>query len=138
MKLSGYSPIITTASVRNTQLLKSLGASHVLDRNLPASSLSAAVAEITKKPILLVYDAASTPETENLGYDLLSAGGTLVTVLPIFIPENKLTPDKRVTFIEGVPFLPDRRALAVEMYKHLSAMFERGELKVSFVQSQNE
>ena len=38
-KLSGFSPIITTASLKNTDFLKSLGATHVIDRNadLPSS-----------------------------------------------------------------------------------------------------
>lgn len=129
-RLSGYSPIITTASVKNTEYLLSLGATHVLDRNLSVSSLRAAVKEITTKPFPLVYDAVSSDETQNAGYDLLASGGTLVAVLQTAVTEDKLTPDKRVTCISGNPFPADRRPLSVEMYKQLPAMFERGDLKV--------
>ena len=34
-KLSGVSPIIITASLKSAELLKSYGATHVLDRSLP-------------------------------------------------------------------------------------------------------
>lgn len=130
-KLSGYSPIITTASVKNTEYLKSLGATHVLDRNVPVSSLPAAIQKITSKRLLLVYDTVSSEETQNAGYDLLVPGGTLVTVLQPTVAAGKITTDKRVTCIRGSPFFPDRRALAVAMWKELPGMFERGDLQVS-------
>ena len=49
-KLSGFSPIITTASKHNETYLKSLGATHVIDRSIPLSELPQAVKAITDKP----------------------------------------------------------------------------------------
>ncbi|KAF7792661.1 hypothetical protein EIP86_003758 [Pleurotus ostreatoroseus] len=132
-KLSGYSPIITTASVKNTEYLKSLGATHVLDRNFSPSSLTTTIAEITQKPVQLIFDAVSSADTQNLGYELLSPGGTLVLVRLLLIPDDKITSEKRVTAVFGSPFLPDRRALSAEMYRQLTGMFERGELKASIL-----
>lgn len=104
----------------------------MLDRNVPTSSLPAAIKEITAKPFLLVYDAVSVEQTQRIGYDILASGGTLVTVLPSNAPpEDQRTPDKRISSIDGTPFAPDRRPLAVKMYKHLPALFERGDLRVS-------
>ncbi|EMD40146.1 hypothetical protein CERSUDRAFT_112362 [Gelatoporia subvermispora B] len=80
-RLSGFSPIITTASLHNTDLLKSIGATHVLDRNLSADALHAEITKITKQPIELVWDSISEPSTQNMAYDLTSPGGTLVLVL---------------------------------------------------------
>ena len=42
-KLSGFNPIITTASLHNTDALKEIGATHVLDRNLPSDALFAEI-----------------------------------------------------------------------------------------------
>ncbi|KAF8972287.1 chaperonin 10-like protein [Flammula alnicola] len=79
-KLSGFSPIITTASQKHADFLKSLGASHVLDRSLPAASL-------------YVYDSISSEDTQRVGLDLLSPGGQLTLVLPSVV---KPTEDKRL------------------------------------------
>ena len=38
-RLSGFSTIIATASPQNTTLLKSLGATHVIDRKLPSEKI---------------------------------------------------------------------------------------------------
>ena len=89
-KLSKFSPIITTASPHNEALLKSLGATHVLDRSLPASTLAAEVAQLAGgKPIELVYDAVSLPDTQTLGYEVLAPGGVLVITNPVQVPEDK-------------------------------------------------
>ena len=72
-KLSGYSPIITTASARNAEYVKSLGATHVLDRNtVPISALGDAVKKITSEPITIAFDSISEAETQNAAYEVLS------------------------------------------------------------------
>ncbi|KAH9919388.1 chaperonin 10-like protein [Fomitopsis serialis] len=60
-KLAGFGPIITTASLRNAGYLKGLGATHILDRNLPDAGLIAEVKKITSAPIKVVFDAVSEP-----------------------------------------------------------------------------
>ncbi|OCH83815.1 NAD(P)-binding protein, partial [Obba rivulosa] len=69
-KLGGFSPIITTASPRNADLLKALGATHVLDKNLSSEALRQEVVEITSRPVEIIYDAISIPSTQNAAYDI--------------------------------------------------------------------
>ncbi|OSC97730.1 GroES-like protein [Trametes coccinea BRFM310] len=88
-KLSGFSPIITTASIKNTTLLESFGATHVLDRNLSAAALREAVVKITGGPVSIIYDAVALPGTQNAAYDLLAPGGKLLLSLPASLDEAK-------------------------------------------------
>ncbi|KAI0323353.1 GroES-like protein [Cubamyces sp. BRFM 1775] len=88
-KLSGFSPIITTASLHNESLLRSLGASHVLDRSLPASAIKLELARLVQgKPLEFVYDAITSADTAALAYDVLAPGGALVLVLPGMLPAS--------------------------------------------------
>ena len=134
-KLSGYSPIITTASLRNEPLLKSLGATHVLDRSLPASAILAEIQTITGgKPVEYVFDAISITDTEALAYDALAPGGTLILVLGDVIPaEKKRAGDnlnKRVVQSHGAVHFPENRAVGVEFYKRLSEWLRTGVIVV--------
>ncbi|KAH7921663.1 GroES-like protein [Leucogyrophana mollusca] len=81
-RLSGFSPIITTASPHNVAHLQSLGATHVIDRSLPFSTISKDITKITTVPINIVYDAVSHEDTQQGGYDILATGGHLVVTLP--------------------------------------------------------
>ncbi|KZP06833.1 GroES-like protein [Athelia psychrophila] len=101
-KLSGFSPIIATASPHNTAYLESLGATEVLDRHLAAGALRKEVTSITKLPLDVIYDAVSEPETQKLGYELLADNGTLVLTLPSGLGEA--TGGKKVKSTLGSPF----------------------------------
>ncbi|KAF9527448.1 GroES-like protein [Crepidotus variabilis] len=71
-KLIGYSTIIATASLKNEALLKSHGATYVLDRSLDATALTAAVSDVTSKGLLgMVVDAIGLESTEKLGIAVL-------------------------------------------------------------------
>ncbi|KAF8992247.1 hypothetical protein BDQ17DRAFT_1392881 [Cyathus striatus] len=59
---SGFAPIITTSSLKHESYLKSLGATHLIDRYLPLPSLPS--------------------EAVQAGYDLLANGGNICTVYP--------------------------------------------------------
>ena len=41
-RIAGFSPIITTASAQHAEYLKSLGATHVFDRNVDVKTIQAA------------------------------------------------------------------------------------------------
>ncbi|EPQ51055.1 GroES-like protein [Gloeophyllum trabeum ATCC 11539] len=80
-RISGFSPIISTASPRNEALLKSLGATHVVDRSSP--NVRSDVSAITDgAPLEVIYDAVSLEETQQAAWDLLAPGGVLVLTLP--------------------------------------------------------
>ena len=132
-KLGGFGPIITTASSRNESLLKSLGATHVLDRTaVPLSSLRDAVSAVTSKPIKVIYDAVGTRESFDIAYSVLARGGTLSHVhMIVGVDKEKEAADGKTTaFVYGSVHLPSQRALGVQLFKHLSAMLEAGEIKV--------
>ncbi|KAG1897275.1 chaperonin 10-like protein [Suillus fuscotomentosus] len=88
-RLSGFYPIITTASPSNEELVKGYGATHFFDRKLSGKQLLAAISEITDDPIKLVYDAISLPETQSVAWELLAENGTLVLTLPASVEENE-------------------------------------------------
>lgn len=129
-RFSGFSPIIGIASQRNADYLKSLGATHVIDRTLPSGTILAQVRQITPTPVRVVYDTVGFPEAQDLGYDILAPYGTLVTVLPFAVEAHKLTPDKQVELAHGTPFPPEYTALDVELYKILPSLLSRGDVRV--------
>ncbi|KAJ7843633.1 chaperonin 10-like protein [Mycena olivaceomarginata] len=137
-RLARFSPIITTASAHHDQYLKSLGATHVLDRNLSLPELSKKIHEITKEPIKIVYDAISTDETQQAGYALLAEDGVLLAVdarLGEFTQEEQQeiktveAPTRRTVYVKGLVFDPDTSDLAAELYRRLPEMLKDGTIK---------
>ena len=129
-KLSGFSPIITTASKHNEALLKSLGATHIIDRSTPLSDLAAAIKSITSKPLKIAYDAISTGETQNAAYDALAPGGKLETVLPVAVDKAKITPKKQVQQVSGSPYAPQHKEIGKSLYASVTSLLEAGDIKV--------
>ena len=132
-KLSRHSPIIATASLKNTDLLKSLGATHVIDRQLSSDEILAKISKITSgTPIEYVYDAISLADTEPVAYQALAPGGVLVLVLPDVIPPEiqDKADGKKVVNAFGNVQVPHNRKLGVEMYNRLTEWLETGVLVV--------
>lgn len=121
-RLSGFSPIIATASLHNTDLLKSLGATYVVDRKLDHD---ATVAEITKLaagvPIEFVYDSISIAETQNAAIDVLAPGGHLIITLANQLPENK-TAGKTLTHVFGNVQPANNRKAGAALYSKLTEL----------------
>ncbi|TCD60662.1 hypothetical protein EIP91_009722 [Steccherinum ochraceum] len=128
-KLSGFSPIIATASPHNFDLVKSFGATHTIDRSLSAEKIAAAVKEITSEPVKIVYDAISLEPTQLPAYTVLSPGGSLILVLAPVIPEDKLTADKKVVNTFGNFHPENNRELGKSLYAVLTKLLETGEIK---------
>ena len=129
-KLSGFSPIITTASLKHAEYLKSIGATHVIDRNIPASNLVSEISGITQNvPIKYAVDSISLPDTQRVAYDLLGQGGELVVFLPA---EAKTTNEKEIFFVLG--FLSDPsnvELLSTLLHDNLERLLKEGAIKVS-------
>ncbi|KAJ3538748.1 hypothetical protein NM688_g6474 [Phlebia brevispora] len=107
----------------------------LLTGTYPRDAVVAAVREITKEPIRVVLDAVAAEDTQQLGYEVLASGGTLLNVtLAHYIPEDQQTPDKRIIDIWGNPFLPTRREISTSLYEHITALFSSGELKPNHVE----
>ena len=130
LKLSGFNPIITTTSAHNADLLNTVGATHVLDRKLSPEALSAAIKKITYRSLKTIYDAAGTPQTQSLGYELLAPGGVLARVRPEPIPAEKLVPEKKAFWMMGNVYHPQNHTFGARLYSKLPSLLEEGELKV--------
>ncbi|KAL7278933.1 hypothetical protein ACG7TL_006764 [Trametes sanguinea] len=128
-KLSGFSPIIATASPHNEQLLLSLGATHVVDRSLSPAAIKLELPKLTGgNPIEFVYDAISYPETQALAYDALAPGGALLIVLDEAVPQElkKEGDNKTIVHVFGNVHTPENREVGVELYKRLTEWLEKG------------
>lgn len=133
LKFAGANPIIATASPHNTALLTSLGATHVIDRTLPADAILARLPELTSgRPLEFAFDTVSDAETMTLAYKALARGGALAVVLPDVIPEGLKVPGdgKRIAWPAGNVHLPENRATGAELFKRLTEWLEKGIIKV--------
>ncbi|KLO11437.1 GroES-like protein [Schizopora paradoxa] len=130
LKLSGYSTIITTASLHNTDLVKSLGATHIIDRKADVVSEAK---KILGGPIDLVYDAVSTKETQVQALDIVASGGQVISVLGVQV-DKAVYPDKTVTAIFANVHVPNVRALGVSLYSKLTELLATGALKPNRVE----
>ncbi|RXW20635.1 hypothetical protein EST38_g5242 [Candolleomyces aberdarensis] len=135
-KLSGFNPIITTSSLAHEQFLKSLGATHVLDRFTPLTRETIQSLIGSDKPIKIVYDAISTEETQTTGFDLLSPGGQLVVTLPAqtSIAERAATEGKAVSWTIAAKNLPFNVKLMEEFWPHATRLLESGDIKPNRVE----
>lgn len=135
-KLAGHNPIITTASPHNAALLKSLGATHVLDRALPNADVLAALPGLTGgKPLEFAFAAvAADPDVLRLARDALAPGGALAIIVPgpQRVPEDVANPGdgKRVGYVFGSARLPHTRETGVMLFKQLSGWLAKGQMKV--------
>ncbi len=129
MKLSGFSRIITTASIHNADLLKSLGATHVIDRKADVVSEAK---KILAGPIDIVYDAVSSKETQTQALDIVAPGGQVVTVLGVLVDQANYA-DKHITTVHANVHGSNVRALAVSLYSKVTELLASGALKVRVV-----
>ncbi|KAJ3558339.1 hypothetical protein NP233_g11527 [Leucocoprinus birnbaumii] len=131
-KGSGFSQIITTASLKHTEKLKALGATHVVDRTIPLSQIATVINQITGAGIKYIFDCISEPETQKAAYDILSPGGRLGIVLPSHVPMD--TKEKVVSFTMGYPDVPTNRKCSQGMYTGVAALIEEGLVKPSNIE----
>ncbi|KAJ3570226.1 hypothetical protein NP233_g4544 [Leucocoprinus birnbaumii] len=141
-KASGFSPIITTASLKHTEKLKALGATHIIDRNIPINTIRPQISEIigialgasadTNDGLLsYIFDTVSVQETQTAAYDLLAPGGTLALVLP---PLVQSSPEKRVTGSMATPLVPEAREDLKVLYASITTLVENGTIEPSKVE----
>lgn len=129
-KLSGFSPIVTTASLKHADYLKSLGATHVIDRSVPASVLASEISSITQNgPIKYAVDSISEPHTQQNGHDLLAPGGQLAVFGPV---AAKTTEEKDVFLVYGsLRHPPNIELLETFYHDNLEQLLKEGAIKVS-------
>ncbi|RPD54789.1 GroES-like protein [Lentinus tigrinus ALCF2SS1-7] len=131
LNLSGFSPIIATASLRNTDFVKSFGATHVVDRSLPRATLIQTIKQLTEGPIELVYDAISVRETKELGYEIASPGGSLILVVPEHVDHYKMPSGKDVRIVEamGMFIVPENMEFGAKFTVEFEKLLQDGVVK---------
>jgi NADPH:quinone reductase-like Zn-dependent oxidoreductase len=120
----GFSTIITYASARHTDYLKSIGATHVIDRaEVPAGSLAEAVKKIANAPVDVGFNAVGGAESLNACLDALVEGGQVVEV----DPQAKDRGDgKKVIPVFGTSHAPQNREFGRVLWKHLPKLVQDG------------
>ncbi|KAF8988414.1 hypothetical protein BDQ17DRAFT_1435032 [Cyathus striatus] len=133
-RFSGFSPIITTASLKHESYLKELGATHLIDRFIPLSNLPFEVAGITSEPIKLVFDAIPAPETQKAGYELLSDSGKIALLLS---PEINMAEasGKSIIAVSAVITAPQNVEYIKKIYGILTSFLETGAIVPNKVQA---
>ncbi|KAH7929907.1 GroES-like protein [Leucogyrophana mollusca] len=132
-RLSGFSPIIATASPHNTDLLTSLGATHIIDRKLPIATFQEEVRKITSTPVELAFDTVSYPETQQALYDVLAPEGKMVVSTPPVVA-TKADDKKTILFVNGTFFLPENKKFGSRFMSALTRMIAEGEIKTPAIE----
>ncbi|KAF9260469.1 GroES-like protein, partial [Marasmius fiardii PR-910] len=133
LKWAGFSSIITYASGHHTEHLKSLGATHVVDRKTVAvKDLPAEVKKLAGAPVKTVYDAISLDDTQHASYEILADGGNLVIVLNVAITNP--VANKKITHVFGNVHPEANRPFGRILYKNLTRFLEDGTIKPNRVE----
>ncbi|KAH9921193.1 GroES-like protein [Epithele typhae] len=135
-RMNGFSSIVTTASSKHADWLKSLGATHVIDRALSEVDTLAELAKFTADtPVTLAFECVEGSVTERLAYQGLSLGGGLVCVNPMLNPAETFAEVKKdrdgkkvVKVFAELKLVPENVTVGVEAYKHVSAWLADGSL----------
>lgn len=106
-----------------------MGATHVIDRNIDASAILNEVGKITNTPIDIVFDAVSTPDTQNAGYKLLGSGGKIILVLPSALGDRN-EDGKKIINTSGSPFIPGNKELFIGLYGKVNSYLAEGLIQV--------
>jgi len=123
-KLSGFEKIVTNASSKHLDYLKSLGADVVLDRATQNSAEDFKTA-VGGLPLAFVFDSISNKETQIQGVKILAATKAdtkrVVTVLPPEPEVAELAQETKATVKEvlGLGSAPHLRYLSEPLAKHL-------------------
>ena len=129
-KLSGFTPIIVTASPHHSEYLESLGATHIIDRKISGAALASEVNNITQNaPIKYVVDSISSADTQQIGYDLLASGGKLVIFLDAAVKKSDDKDIIRVLATSAHP--PNVELLGALYHDNLELLLKEGAIKVS-------
>jgi len=119
-RLSGFSQIAATASLHNSDHLKSLGATHIIDRN---SDIVLEAKKVFESPPEIVYDAVAE-DTQEQALEILAPNGKLLLV---HLPHSTLKPvDKKILFIMGSAIM--QRPFSIDLYANFTSLLASGKI----------
>ncbi|KAJ3869875.1 GroES-like protein [Lentinula novae-zelandiae] len=128
LKYLGFGAIIAYASAKHTEFLKSLGATHVIDRNqISFADLPAALPRVYAQPVKVIYSAVVLSEAQDAAYACLANDGKLAVATPqLALKEDAETPGKKVYGVFGSPYTPANREFGLVLWRHLPRLLESG------------
>ncbi|KAL9081108.1 MAG: hypothetical protein Q9157_000313 [Trypethelium eluteriae] len=135
--MAKFSRIITVASARNTDRLKAIGATHVIDRHTSDAEIEKQVRDIVGDDLIYAYDPVGEPKdvgtfqgpscTLALACLSTTKKGKLATLIPGAVDEKVASTKKggyQKTFASGMSHKhPD---LMIPFWKHLPGWLEKG------------
>ncbi|EJF55885.1 GroES-like protein [Dichomitus squalens LYAD-421 SS1] len=135
-RMQNFSPIIATSSIKHEEYLKSLGATHVIDRSLSFDEIKNTLSSLTAgTTIELVYDPwGRDRDSHRFGYSVLAPGGAFVHVNPfaadwladLVAESEKKGEDKRVALSWSSYNSPGNKELGKEIFDRLPGWLETG------------
>ncbi|THU85544.1 GroES-like protein [Dendrothele bispora CBS 962.96] len=128
-----FGHIITYASGHHSEYLKSLGATHCIDRKqVPLTQLPEVVKKLTAKPVKVVYDVTSEDiESQSVGYGILTDDdGRMVLAAESKLQDGDGNGNSKKTVVRvfGFILLPVNDEFGKIMYKKLNKLIEDGHL----------
>ncbi|CCO30217.1 Zinc-type alcohol dehydrogenase-like protein C2E1P3.01 [Rhizoctonia solani AG-1 IB] len=134
-RIAGFSPIVTTASVKHEDFLKSLGATHIFDRNVDAKTIQSAFSS----PVALVVDSISVSSTQELAYEVLITpspvpGAHLALVLPLVESVKEKNSGNHVTVHNIFGSSHSFRDLSVPFWQNVGQWIKDGKFVPNRVQ----
>ncbi|KAG8781432.1 hypothetical protein FRC12_021907 [Ceratobasidium sp. 428] len=133
-RIAGFSPIVTTASSQHAEYLKSLGATHVFDRDVDLKTLQEAFAG----PVSLAFDSISIPSTQKLAIKALTTAPAapdahLAVVLPLD-PALQKEVEGKVTVNQVFGSSHTWKDLTVPYWQIIGKWIEEGKIVPNHVQ----
>ena len=113
---------MTTASLHNADYVKSLGATHFIDRK---ADVVAEARKIFSTPPSVVYDAISLDQ--QVGLDILAPNGTMVLTLPA---SSDLKKDGK-KIIDTFGSVHVKREMGRSLFAKLTQLLQSGDIKAS-------
>ncbi|KAJ1306108.1 hypothetical protein OPQ81_010819 [Rhizoctonia solani] len=128
-RIAGFSPIVTTASPQHAEFLKTLGATHVFDRNADVKTIQSAF----PSPVSLILDSISVASTHSLALDVLTTpspppGAHLAIALPLddSVKEKLKNVDNKVIVNHFFGSSHKFRDLSVPFWKNVGQWIKDG------------
>ncbi|KAJ3825189.1 GroES-like protein [Lentinula raphanica] len=125
-KLLGFSTIIAYASAHHTEYLKSLGATHVIDRGeVPIEKVPEVVKKIADVPIKIAFNAVGDNDSRAACIAAIAEGGQVVDVNPEVEAKDPGN-GKRVILVFGTSHHPPHREFGKILWKTLPKLVQDG------------
>jgi len=126
-RIAGFSTIVTTASAQHTEFLKSLGATHVFDRNVSVNTIQ----EAFPTPVAFAFDAIGVPSTQLFAFEVLTTPAPvphayLALVLALDSALQEKNADNKVSVHHVYGSSHTFKDLAVPLYKTMGGWIKEG------------